>query len=113
MATGPIGFKYYTYILVFNDVILILDKSQKKYMDMLEDYYTLKLWIIEEPKSYVGINIAKLYYPNCFYLRTMISKSYKKETIKNVKKGENQSTFQLKTIRCELFAPNPFLWYWI
>ena len=43
VATGPIGFKYYTYILVCNDVILILDKSQKKYMDMLEDYYTLKL----------------------------------------------------------------------
>ena len=36
------GFEYYTYILVYFDDIIILDKTLKKYMDMLEESYTVK-----------------------------------------------------------------------
>ena len=36
------GFEYYTYILVYVDDILILDKTLKKYMYMLEESYILK-----------------------------------------------------------------------
>ena len=80
------GFEYYTYILVYFDDIIILDKTLKKYMDMLEESYTVKQSSIVEPKIYIGADVGKVYYPDSSYSCTMCSKYYTKEIIYNVKK---------------------------
>ena len=42
VATDNTGFEYYTYILVYVDDIIIMGKTPKKYMDVLEESYTVK-----------------------------------------------------------------------
>ena len=42
VSTDEIGFEYYTYILVYVDDIIIMGKTPKKYMDVLEESYTVK-----------------------------------------------------------------------
>ena len=85
-SVKPDGSKYYSYILVYVDDILIVDQNPKTYMDMLESKYTVKPSSIGEPKVYLGADIGKAYYPDGSYSWTMSSDSYVKEAIKNVKK---------------------------
>ena len=61
------GFKYFTYILVYVDDILIMDKDISKHMDTLRDNYTVKPSSIGEPKLYLGANINKVFYPDGSY----------------------------------------------
>ena len=46
------AFKYYTYILVCVDDILMFDKYPRKYMSMIEDKYTVKPVSISKPEVY-------------------------------------------------------------
>jgi hypothetical protein len=85
-AVAPNGAKYYSYILVYVDDILIVDKDPKRFMDMLEEKYTVKPSSIGEPKVYLGADISKAYYPDGSYAWIMSSDSYVKEAVKNVKK---------------------------
>ena len=62
-----------------------MDKTLNKYMDMLEDSYTLKQSSIVDPKIYRGADIGKVYYPDGSYACTMYSKYYTKEKIHNLK----------------------------
>ena len=52
--------KYYTYIVVYVDGILIVDSNQEKYMDMLKVIYTAKKDSIHEPDVYLGPNVQKI-----------------------------------------------------
>ena len=46
VATDNTGFGYYTYILVYVDDIIVLDKTPQNYMDMLEEFFLINLSII-------------------------------------------------------------------
>ena len=46
------GSKYYAYILVYVDDILIIDKDTSEHMDTLRDNYIVKPSSIGEPKLY-------------------------------------------------------------
>ena len=46
VATDKNGFEYYTYVIVYVDYNIILDKTLTRYMDILEESYTVKLSII-------------------------------------------------------------------
>ena len=83
--TDPSGFQYYSYILVYVDDILMIDKAPRRYMTMLESKFPVKPSSIEEPTIYLGANINKVYYPDGSYAWTMSSDSYVKEAVKNVK----------------------------
>ena len=48
------GSKYYAYILVYVEDILIMDKDPSKHMDTLRDNYTVKPSSIGEPKTIFG-----------------------------------------------------------
>ena len=83
--TDQNGFKYYSYILVYVDDILILDKLPGKYMTMIQEKFPVKQGSIEEPKIYLGANIGKVSYPDGSVAWTMSSDSYVKEAVRNVK----------------------------
>ena len=82
----PDGSTYYAYIFVYVDDILILDVNPREHMTMLEDNYPVKKGSIEEPKTYLGSDIGKMYYPDGTMAWTMGSNAYVKEAINNVKK---------------------------
>ena len=86
VSTDEIGFEYYTYILVYVDDILILDKTPKKHMDMFEESYTVKLSIIVDSKVYIGADNGRVYHYDGSYKWVMKSKSYARETTKNRRK---------------------------
>ena len=90
-AVTDSGFKYYSYILVYVDDLLIIDKSPKKYMDQIEESFTVKPSSIEEPKSYLGADVDKIYYRDGSYAWTMGSETYVKQAVKNIKKKLEES----------------------
>ena len=59
--TKPDGFKYWSYILVYTDDILIIDHEPKVAMDYIASRYTLKPGSIKEPDSYLGSQVSKFY----------------------------------------------------
>ena len=59
--TKPDGFKYWSYILVYTDDILIVDHEPKVSMDYLASCYTLKPGSVKEPDTYLGSQVSKFY----------------------------------------------------
>jgi hypothetical protein len=59
--TKPDGFKYWSYILVYTDDILIVDHELKVAMDYYASHYTLKPSSIKEPDTYLGAQVSKHY----------------------------------------------------
>ena len=59
--TRPDGFKYWSYILVYTDDILIVDHEPKLVMDYLASRYMLKPGSVKEPDQYLGSQISKHY----------------------------------------------------
>ena len=84
-STTSCGSKYYPYILVYVDNILIMYKDPSKPMETLRDNYTVKPLSIGEPKLYLGVDVNKLFYPDGLYAWAMGSTSYTKAAINNVK----------------------------
>ena len=80
-AVDALGFEYYSYIFVYSDDILIIDKAPQKYMDMLKDSYKIKPESIGEPKTYLGADVSKVYYPDGSYAWCLSSKTYVKEAV--------------------------------
>ena len=85
-TTAPDGFEYYSYILVYCDDLLIIDKDPGSKMEMIKTSFTVKPSSIGEPTTYLGANINKVYYPDGSYAWTMGSQSYLEQAIKNLKK---------------------------
>ena len=90
------GSKYYAYILVYVDDLLIIDVNPKQFMDQIEAIFKVKPGSIEVPNRYLGTDIGKIMYPDGSKSWTMGSKAYVVEAIKNVKKetSRRQSYFQ-------------------
>ena len=68
---------------------VIVDKNPWKYMAVLESKYKVKTSSIGEAKVYLEADAGKLLYGDSSYTWTMISDSYVKEAINNVKKRLN------------------------
>jgi hypothetical protein len=58
-ATKPDGFKYWEYVLVYSDDILVVSHDPKRTMDFLESKYTLKNGTVAEPTTYLGAEVKK------------------------------------------------------
>ena len=56
----PDGTKYYTYILIYVDDILIVSHTPEFYMTKLQDEYYVKKESIGPPKLYLGAEIKKV-----------------------------------------------------
>ena len=58
-ATFPDGRKYYTYIFVYVDDILIMDKNSQQYMVKLKDDFIVRPETVKTPDVYLGTDIIK------------------------------------------------------
>ena len=54
---------------------------------MVNTSFTVKLPRIEDPKSYLGYYVGKLYYEDGLYTWKMVSKTYLEKAINNLKKN--------------------------
>lgn len=59
--TKPDGFKYWSYLFVYTDDILVVDHDPKTVMTYLASRYTLKPGSVGEPTTYLGAQISKFY----------------------------------------------------
>jgi hypothetical protein len=57
----PNGFKYWSYVLVYTDDILVVNHEPMVVMDYLASRYTLKPGSVKEPDQYLGSQISKFY----------------------------------------------------
>ena len=57
----PDGFRYWSYIMVYTDDILVVDHEPKLVMDYLASCYTLKPGSVKEPDTYLGAQVSKFY----------------------------------------------------
>ena len=80
------GFKYYAYILVYVDTILIIDKTPMRFMDMINEKFKVKPDCIAEPTSYLGADLSKVQYQDGSYAWVMGLANYVDKVVKNVKK---------------------------
>ena len=58
----PDGTKYYTYILIYVDDILIMSHNPTFYMTQIQDEYYVRKEIIGPPKLYLGAEIKRVRY---------------------------------------------------
>lgn len=109
-ATSDKGFKYYSYILVYVDDLLIIDKKPDSFMSQIQNNFKVKPSSIEEPKTYLGADTSKVFYPDGSYAWTMGSQSYVKKAIKNLKKKlENDGLgYNKKLSDPNISCPQPF-----
>ena len=80
---GRVHDEYYTYIMVYVDDILIIDKDPGYFMDILKSSYVIKPDSIKPPTSYLGSDIGNVRINNT-HCWTMSSQSYTKEAVKIV-----------------------------
>jgi hypothetical protein len=108
--TDSTGFKYYAYILVYVDDILIINKDPQKDMAMIQSDFTVKKSSIEEPKSYLGADINKVYYPDGSMAWTLGSETYVKRAVKNLKERMKKDGFEFNKKLSDVThsAPQPF-----
>jgi hypothetical protein len=59
--TKPDGFKYWSYVLVYTDDLLVIDHQPQTVMDYMASRYTLKPGSVKEPDSYLGAQVSKFY----------------------------------------------------
>ena len=104
------GNKYYAYILVYVDDILVIDKDPRKYMLMLQSSFKVREDTIKEPDQYLGADIGKVYFDDNTFAYTSSSESYIKNAIKNIKARMNDDGFRFnpKLSSMEYSARNPF-----
>ena len=55
----PCGFKYWEYVLVYVDDILVISHEPQVVMDYLSQKYTLKSGSVGEPTAYLGAEVKK------------------------------------------------------
>ena len=89
----PDGREYYTYIMVYVDDILIIDKRPMDFMKLLKDKFIVKKESIKEPDRYLGSDVSKIDYcgNKCW---SMSSETYVKEAVCNVKAQMKQDGYQ-------------------
>jgi hypothetical protein len=59
--TKPDGFKYWSYVLVYTDDLLVIDHQPQTVMDYMASRYTLKPGSVKEPDSYLRAQVSKFY----------------------------------------------------
>ena len=89
--------EYYAYILVYVNDILILDKDLEQFMQTLKEDYTVKPGSISEPKTYLGLGICKLFYPDASYAWLMSLNDYIIEALRNIKKDSTRNDLLFNT----------------
>jgi hypothetical protein len=93
------GFKYYEYIFVYVDDLLILSHQAMLIVDTLKSQYRLKDEEVGKPKTYLGAYVKQSHLPeDCTKVQWGLSaEQYIKNAVKNVEEKLNESGQSLLT----------------
>lgn len=92
------GTKYYEYILVYTDDILVLSTNPKEIMAKLDQHYLIKPESIGPPTRYLGAKIGRFTIEGDDNVKwTMSSEEYLKNQIKELEKWLHKHGMKLKT----------------
>jgi len=93
------GTKYYEYVLVYTDDLLVLSTDPKAILNHLDQHFLLKKGSVGEPKTYLGADIHKHYLPDQpdKVRWAMSAATYVKNAISNVSNYLSDRGLQLKT----------------
>ena len=104
------GKKYYAYILVYVDDILVVDKRPMLHMLKLRQTYTVRDETIKQPDMYLGADIGTITYKDGSKAWTMGSRTYVKSAVKNIKArmAEDGFRFNPRLSSMDYSAKQPF-----
>ena len=110
-ATKADGTKYYEYIFVYTDDILVLSAGDpKRYLLQIDQHFLVKPSSIEEPTIYLGSDISKFRYPDepdkVYW--AMGSTKYVSEAVRNVSQWLEDRSMRLKQ-NCKTVIPSGFV----
>ena len=108
--TKASGEKYYAYILIYVDDMLIIDEKPREFMNLIKQSYKVREDTIKEPDYYLGADIRKVHFSDGSFAYTMSSESYVKNAVKNIKARLNDDglKFNNKLSSLEFSARQPF-----
>jgi hypothetical protein len=102
-AVKPTGFKYWEYVLVYVDDILVVSDKPQEVMDMLSRTYKLKDGSVGKPTDYLGATIKEYQLPgnsddllptDCWSLSSDV---YVKRAVADVERTLDEIDMKLKT----------------
>lgn len=92
------GTKYYEYVLVYTDDILVVSMNPKEIMAMLDQHYLIKPESIGPPTRYLGAKIGRYTIEGDDVEKwTMSAEDYLKNQIKEIEKWLLENDMKLKT----------------
>ena len=96
-ASQKNGDKYYEYLLVYTDDVLVISCSPSKILECLEESYILKKSSIKEPDQYLGADVKKFFLPDQpeKVRWSMGSEQYLKEALKNLNIWADEKGYKL------------------
>ncbi len=110
----PTGEKYYSYIFVYTDDLLVIDTNPRYFMDLIASKFPVRPETIEEPTIYLGADISKVEFENLHNETTMCwsmgSSTYVKAAVNNVKERlkHDNLRFDPKLSDPKISAKQPF-----
>ena len=117
--TKPDGYKYYEYILVYVDDVLIVSHDPEKHLEVIKANYELNPASVGPPTRYLGADVEKVMKPGDPTGReywSFSARTYVRNAVKNVKlllqeegrslKGTAKTPFPSSTYRPEVDTSN-------
>ena len=87
--------RYYTYLCIYVDDILIISRNPNRYMKKMQEAYYIKPESIQAPDRYLGADIRKKISPNGKCIWITGTNSYLKEAIRVVKSESPKYYFKV------------------
>jgi hypothetical protein len=108
-ATRVDGRKYYEYLLVHTDDLLVISEKPQRILDDIDSHFKLKAGSVEAPRKYLGAAISQFALPQKgLEVWAMSSDDYLKEALKNVKAWLSEGGQYNKSILA--FNPSKVSW---
>jgi hypothetical protein len=86
----PDGFRFWSYIMVYTDDLLVVDHEPRSIMDYLATRYTLKPGSVKEPETYLGAQVSIFFIDGAQDPKkprwAMASEKYVKQAVSDVEK---------------------------
>lgn len=77
-------FKYWEYVLIYVDDLLVISECPKTILDKIDHYFPIKKESIGPPTMYLGAKLSKHPLKNGVIAWAMSSSQYAQEAVKNI-----------------------------
>ena len=79
------GFKYYAYVLLFVDDVLLISHDAEVALHEIEKYFKMKPGSIKDPDLYLGAKLCQVRLPNGIVAWAICPSKYVQEAVQGVK----------------------------